>query len=278
MYNKKYFFEILPVNKISVNDRSYCISYPLYDEMLTISIKEMGVIQPIIVKEQFPFIVISGHKRLNSVLYLGMEDIPCIILDVNPIEACNISINENLFRELNIVEKAHCINMMVHSGFSMLEIFGIMERFNLGRHENIVKKMMIIANCEDILKDYIASRNMSIKSIDYLLWFEVKERERLINSLSKIHLTESLLRGILQMLILVKLKTEDLPWEALDACDNPYELRKILKTYVNPHITKMEHEFKTLKNSLKLPKNIDIMIDPFFEKEYIDIMIRAKEK
>lgn len=277
MNNKDYAFEILPVKKINRNDRRFCISYPVFDEKLTTSIKNTGIIQPIILKKQTPFVVISGFKRLESALFLSLENLPCIITSVTDKEACLITINENLLREMNIVEKAHCINMMLNYHFSLSEIFEIMELIGLGRHEKVIKKMINIANSEEMLKDYIVKHNLSLKNIEYLLWFEHKDREGIINSFSNIHVTESMLREILQMLALIKIKTETLPYEVLNGFSDPYELRKALKKRINPQLTKLENKFKALIHALNLQKNIDIKIDPFFEKEYIDITIKVKE-
>jgi len=278
MYRKKINLEIVPIEEININDRSFCISYPDFNERLNSSIKKIGIIQPLIVKKQYPFVVISGFKRLKSAINLGMEKLPCIIYDITDIDACIISINENLFREMNLVEKAHCINMILNFGFSMEEIYGIMEQIGVGRHENIIKKMIKIANSEKILKDFIVERNISLKNVDYLLWFEPEVRERIINLTGKFHFTESLLREILQMLTLIKIKTDDLPFEELHTLNNPFEIKEALKKRINPGIKKLEDEFKNIRRNLKLPDNVTIKIDPFFEKEYIDIMIKAKDK
>lgn len=277
MHRKQFIFKILPVEEININDRSFCISYPDHDERLTTSIKRIGIIQPIMVKKQSPFVVVSGFKRLTSAINLGLKKIPCIIADMTDMDACNISINANLFREMNLVEKAHCINMALNFGFSIEEIYGIMDQIGLGKHENIIKKMIVIANSEKLLKDYITEHNISLKNLDYLLWFEPKERERIVRSIQKMHVTESLLREILQMLTLIKIKTGDLPFEALEDLEKPYEIKEVLKKRINPGIKRLEHEFNNIKHRLKLPKNVDIKIDPFFEKEYIDIMIKAKD-
>lgn len=138
--------------------------------------------------------------------------------------------------------------------------------------------MIKIANSEKILKDFIVERNISLKNVDYLLWFEPEVRERIINLTGKFHFTESLLREILQMLTLIKIKTDDLPFEELHTLNNPFEIKEALKKRINPGIKKLEDEFKNIRRNLKLPDNVTIKIDPFFEKEYIDIMIKAKDK
>ncbi|HOP85585.1 MAG TPA: ParB N-terminal domain-containing protein [Syntrophorhabdaceae bacterium] len=277
MYRKQFNLKMVSIEEININDRSFCISYPDYNERLTASIKKIGIIQPLIVKNQSPFVVVSGFKRLKSAINLGMERVSCVIFDITDIEACIISINENLFREMNLVEKAHSINMALNFGFSMEEIYDVMEQIGMGRHENIVRKMIKIANSEEMLKDYIVEHNVSLKNVDYLLWFEPEDRERIMNLTGKIHFTESLLREILQMLTLIKIKTDDLPYEELNALNSPYEIKEMLKKRINPGIKKLEEEFKNLVRDFKLPNNVNIKIDPFFEKEYIDIMIKAKD-
>jgi hypothetical protein len=40
----------------------------------------------------------------------------------------------------------------------------------------------------------------------------------------------------------------------------------------------MEKDLFTVKQRCALPPNIDIKVDPFFEKEYIDILLKIKSE
>ena len=75
---------------------------------LAASIKEHGVIQPIIVKKSIKgYEIIAGERRVKASLLAGLEEIPAIIRDFNDTQMMEIALLENLQREnLNAIEEA----------------------------------------------------------------------------------------------------------------------------------------------------------------------------
>lgn len=74
------------------------------------SIKNNGVIQPIVVKKlpgsQY-YQLIAGERRLRAAQYIGLTSIPARIIDVSDSQAAEIALIENLQREdLNPLEEA----------------------------------------------------------------------------------------------------------------------------------------------------------------------------
>ena len=64
------------------------------------SIKESGLLQPIIVrKTRNSFQIIAGERRWRACQFAGLEEIPCIILDVDDITTMELSIVENWHRQ-----------------------------------------------------------------------------------------------------------------------------------------------------------------------------------
>lgn len=72
------------------------------------SIKEKGLLQPILVREtKDGFELISGERRLRAVKYAGLTEISAIVKTCTDNELLEISLIENLQREdLNPIEKA----------------------------------------------------------------------------------------------------------------------------------------------------------------------------
>lgn len=72
------------------------------------SIKEHGVIQPIVVRqvgEGFESVV--GERRLRACRMAGLETVPAIVRDLSPGESAEVSLIENLQRkDLNVLEEA----------------------------------------------------------------------------------------------------------------------------------------------------------------------------
>jgi hypothetical protein len=135
-----------------------------------------------------------------------------------------------------------------------------------------------MARAEEPLKHFIIEHALSMKNIEYMLWFESGERKKIMTALAATRLTESYLREILEMLHLMKIKKGRFMTGALKHAGSAQELRARLKRITHPKLSSLEkkHE-KIIKNSA-LPPCVDIRVDPFFEKEYIDITIRAKSE
>jgi len=80
-------------------------------EELTNSIKERGVIQPIIVRKDKNLIgkfeIIAGERRWLASQNAGLHEIPVVILDVNDEKSLEFAIVENVQRQdLNAIEEA----------------------------------------------------------------------------------------------------------------------------------------------------------------------------
>ncbi len=72
------------------------------------SIKEHGIIQPIVVrKEEKIYVIIAGERRWRAAKLLNLKEIPVIIKDLSDVEVVQISLIENIIREdLNPIEEA----------------------------------------------------------------------------------------------------------------------------------------------------------------------------
>jgi len=75
---------------------------------LAASIKEKGVLQPIIVKrKEGSYEIVAGERRFRASQMVGLTEIPAIIKDVDRREGLEIALIENLLREdLNPIEAA----------------------------------------------------------------------------------------------------------------------------------------------------------------------------
>jgi ParB/RepB/Spo0J family partition protein len=266
-----------PIDHINIHDKRFCITYPLDDVTLYTSIQKMGIIQPVMLLNTSPFIAVTGFKRLEIARQLGLKEIPAIVIDITEQEALLFAIHDNIQRGFNLIEKAHAIERMLHIGFSSTEINEAMKILGLQPHEKVIKTLIAIASAEDSLKHFMVMHNLSMKIISYLMRFEVEERTSIIDLLSSVHVTESTIREILEIMNLLTIKQNKLPFETLNPASGQ-ELVRQLKAMTHPILTSLHQQLQDLQQASALPPNIDIKVDPFFEKEYIDIGIRAKNK
>lgn len=84
-------------------------------EELSLSIKEHGVFQPIIVKKSIKgYEIIAGERRVRASKLAGLTTIPAIIRDFNDNQMMEIALLENLQREnLNVIEEAIAYKSMI---------------------------------------------------------------------------------------------------------------------------------------------------------------------
>ena len=268
----------IPLNDIDIDDRRFCISYPLEDEILTESIRKVGIVQPVLLLDASPLIVITGFKRIASAKKLGLTEVPAVIKRIGADEAILLSIHDNLGRGLNAVEKACALEKMVHAGFPRQGIFETMTLLSLKPHEKVLNNFVAIADAGEPLISFLVRHGVSMKNIEYLLGFDVQERNDIISLVTPLHLTESLLREILEMFVLTKIKKGAINFRGLRAAGDGRALKARLKKRNYPILSSMEKDLFTVKQRCALPPNIDIKVDPFFEKEYIDILLKIKSE
>lgn len=79
------------------------------------SIKEHGIIQPIIVRKSGErYIIIAGERRFRAARSAGMKKVPVIIRDDVDIRSLELSLIENIQREnLNPIEEARAIERLI---------------------------------------------------------------------------------------------------------------------------------------------------------------------
>ena len=105
------------INKVSISDLVSNKFQPrkTFDEEslqdLTNSIKERGIIQPIIVRkssdDSSKYEIIAGERRWLSAQKAGLHEVPVVITDVDDLKSLEFAIVENVQRkDLNAIEEA----------------------------------------------------------------------------------------------------------------------------------------------------------------------------
>jgi len=267
------------LRQIDLHDTRFRISYPLADETLFSSIEKLGIIEPVILLEGGPpYVVVAGFKRIEAAKKLNLKEIPAIIMSLSAHEAFLISIHTNMHRGLNIIEKAHAIEKMVRMDVPKPDIYELMAVFSLSAHEKVLTNLIAIAGAEEALKRFIIEHTLSMKNIEYMLRFEKDERKMIMKALAPVRFTEGYLREILEMLHLVRIKKGKLSTGLLKDPGNAQELQARLKKRVHPKLSSLKKKLEDIRKAAALPPALDIRVDPFFEKEYIDITIRTKDE
>ncbi len=264
------------LGEIDFENRQYRISFPSDEPSLCTILSKTGFISPVLLLQTKPYILIDGFRRVGYALDIGKKDVPACVLSVSPQEALLIAIYENFLRGLNVVEKATAVYKMFKLGFQKGDILKEMAKLGLGGSERILDVCLKIAKEDEDTKSYFVEHSLSIKTISYFLNFGKEEREMVISFLKGKKITESLLREFFFSFSVFLVKFGRPPYEELKTVKSLEEAIGLLKKKVSPTLSKLGDEFTEICAKMKLPPNAKVRVDPYFEKEEVEISIEAK--
>ncbi len=151
-------FTYLNLSEIDISDRTFLFSYPEKTSFLLESIKKIGLIQPPLLypsKEKYQ--IICGEGRIKALKSLNFSSIPSLIFSEpkNPKELLLISLESNLFRGLNLVEKSLFIKRALNF-FSPEEILkDLLPKLGYSSHPKWFFFLEKIANLEENFKNLL---------------------------------------------------------------------------------------------------------------------------
>jgi ParB family chromosome partitioning protein len=140
-------------------------------EELSASIKEKGVVQPIIVRSMGTdkYEVIAGERRLRASKLAGLDDVPAIVREVSDAEAMAIAITENIQREdLNAVELARAY----HSLMSQFDLTQEQLAKSLGKSRPAIANIIRLLQLPQEIQEYVLSDKISMGHARALLSFK----------------------------------------------------------------------------------------------------------
>lgn len=151
------------------------------------SIKEKGIIEPIIVrKKEERHEIIAGERRYIASKKLGLKEIPCIEMNVSDNEAMEIALIENIQRKnLNAFEEADGLNTLADMyGYSHDQIAK-----KVGKARSTVTEIVNISkipeDVRNLCREYRIESRSTILEISkqknkddmYRLLYQIKKRE-----------------------------------------------------------------------------------------------------
>lgn len=147
---------------------------------LAASIKEAGLIQPIVVQKipgQSGYQVLAGHRRLAAVKRLGWESVPCIMRrDMLPDEELLAMLIENGQRAgLDPIEEARAAQKLANGGLNQADIAR-----RVGRSERWVQQRLMLLTLPAEEQDAVRAGHWSLgHALDTIRTGRQQERARL---------------------------------------------------------------------------------------------------
>ena len=123
------------------------------------SIRENGVIQPLIVREaENGYELVAGERRWRASRIAGLRTIPCIVRDFDDRQNAIVAIIENMQREdLNPIEEAKGLKSITENyGFTQEQV-----SVSLGRSRTYIANSIRLLKLPAEIQEYVSSGQMS---------------------------------------------------------------------------------------------------------------------
>jgi ParB/RepB/Spo0J family partition protein len=181
---------IVPVDHIEPNPEQPRLAFnqETLDE-LAASIREHGVLQPILVRPVGPntYQLIAGERRWRASRQAGLDSIPALIEEIDDDTALEISIIENLQREdISPLDEASMFDRMVSDhGYSIRKLAD-----KLGKDKGYVENRLRLADAPDEVRALVSVRKDTLSHAYELMKVEdPKRRRRLADQVARGELT-----------------------------------------------------------------------------------------
>ncbi len=145
-------------------------------EELSQSIKEHGVIQPIVVRKVGDkYEIIAGERRYRASLLAGKETIPAIVSPMDDKEAAKVALIENLQRkDLSAIEEAKTYQTILKLDSMTQEELAQ----NLGKSQSAIANKLRLLNLDDEVQTALLNGEISERHARSLLNLESKEAQK----------------------------------------------------------------------------------------------------
>ena len=167
----------LKINDISPNEGQprKVFNEELLNELAE-SIKENGVIQPIIVqKKGTGYRIVAGERRWRASRLAGLKVIPAIVRDLTDLQTMEQALIENIQREdLNPIEEAYAMDNLLKAHKLTQEELAK----KLGKPRATIANTVRLMEIDVALQDYIANGELSAGHAKALLALESGEDQR----------------------------------------------------------------------------------------------------
>lgn len=235
---------------------------------LASSIKEHGIVQPIIVKKSIKgYELVAGERRTKAAKIAGLETVPAIVKDFDDEEMMEIALIENIQREnLNPIEEAMAYDSILRSSNITQE--ELAKKF--GKSRSYITNSLGLLRLPDDTKKYVEDNKLSMSHARALSKLEDNNQiNRLANKIVteglNVRAIENITRDIHEQEEKQNLQNDDNFFKQYDTI-NPnhiYEdaMREKLGTKVKINNKKIEIPFSSQLELQRILELLDIRIE-----------------
>lgn len=175
-------------------------------EELTASIKEVGIIQPVVVcPAEKGYELIVGERRMRAARKAGLIKIPALVQNVDPSGQRLMALIENIHRsDLSSVEEALSLKEILdNTGWNQSELAG-----KLGRSQSSIANKLRLLRLEDHVQQMVLSGKLGERQARALIGLPVDEQIALAERAVEEEISAKKLEEIARS-VLGKIRSED---------------------------------------------------------------------
>lgn len=192
--------EYVELNKLKINTnqpRKYFDNEKISE--LAESIKQHGIIQPILVNRDGEFFnIVAGERRFRAAKLIGLEKVPVIEMNLDDKEILEISLIENIQRQdLNAIEEAKAYKQL------LTEFKIVQEELStrIGKSRTAISNTLRLLNLDEKVQQYIIEGVLSEGHGRALLGIQNKDNqykvaEKIIDEKLSVRETERLIKKL----------------------------------------------------------------------------------
>ena len=277
---------MIPLQQIDLSDDTFSVSYLPDVQKLRSSIEEIGLIQPVFLREKSGgYQIVCGFRRISVMKELGKSEIESKVFEekeMDEFQFFSLSLHENLTtRGFNTVEKAIALDKLIHR-FQMdpdIVLKTFLPLFLLEPNEKILNTFLSLAQMEEETKAYVLREEVSRFNIRKFATLNPDDRIAILSLISSLKLGENRLREILTLLEEISRRNQNrvreivqrpeikavLSQKELTPSQKTERVKKILVDLRYPKMHQLEEEFEKKKKGLNLPSSVTLHHQPFFE-------------
>jgi ParB family transcriptional regulator, chromosome partitioning protein len=237
------------------------------DESLIISIREHGLIQPILIRPlSHGFEIVAGHRRYQACKSLRWRFIPCKIREMTNKQAFEIQLSENIQRKsMDPIEEAEAFRRYVID-FGWGGVSDLAKK--IGKSEEYVSHRIQLLKLSEEIKNKIVSNRINVSKAIEISTIPIEKQSQIVGEIIKKNLSVKRIRELKMIL------RDNIPEDYNNIClsDSNNYLSKSLKITKKASLSLKV----TLARIDNLIEESQISIDPEQRTEIINFLMEIR--
>lgn len=154
---------------------------------LTQSIRENGLIQPIVVRRSKKgYEIVAGERRYRACQLAGLVSVPCVLMEVTDNESAKLALLENIQREdLTPIEEARAYkNILDNNDYTQEQLAR-----QLGKSQSAIANKLRLLDLSPMIQKAILSKEITERHARALLTIEKEKRSRIFHHIVEKQMT-----------------------------------------------------------------------------------------